>query len=60
MSSTLVPAMKKIVDYSKINVIDVGAARASFLVELDQLVNLEKVFAIGIDPNDHGVSDHYD
>ncbi len=60
MSSTLVPAIKKIVDYSKINVIDVGAARASFLVELDQLVNLEKVFAIGIDPNDHGVSDHYD
>ena len=60
MTSTIVPAMKKIVEYPKINIIDVGAARASFLVELDQLVDLSKVFAIGIDPIDHGISEHYD
>ena len=60
MTSTIIPAMKKIVEYPKINIVDVGAARASFLVELDKLVDLSKVFAIGIDPIDHGIAEHYD
>lgn len=46
--------------YKKINVIDVGAARASFLVELSKVFNLTDVFSIGIDPMDHGVIDQYD
>jgi hypothetical protein len=46
--------------YKKINVIDVGAARAAFLVELSKVFNLTDVFSIGIDPMDHGVIDQYD
>lgn len=60
MTSTIVPALKELKKFDKVNVVDVGAARASFLVELDKLVDLSKVFAIGIDPISHGIEGHYD
>lgn len=60
MTSTILPALEKLKEYQKINVIDVGAARASFLVELEKFFNLEDVYAVGIDPFDHGISSHYD
>lgn len=60
MTSTILPALEKLKQYEKINVLDVGAARASFLVELEKFFNLEDVYAVGIDPFDHGVSVHYD
>ena len=47
-------------NYVNINVVDVGAARASFLVELEKIFNLNDVYAIGIDPFDHNVKGHYD
>ena len=34
-------------NYANINVVDVGAARASFLVELEKIFNLNDVYAIG-------------
>ena len=37
MTSTIVPALKELKKFDKVNVVDVGAARASFLVELDPL-----------------------
>ena len=62
--------------YDKINVVDVGAARGAFLVELEKIFKLEDVYAIGIDPfnypvdngytlpedidDSHRVMDHYD
>ena len=60
MTSTIVPALKELKKFDKVNVVDVGAARASFLVELDKLVDLSKVFAVGIDPISHGIEGHYD
>ena len=47
-------------NYTNINVVDVGSARASFLSELEKIFNLNDVYAIGIDPFDHNVKDHYD
>ena len=46
--------------YDEINVVDVGAARGSFLVELEKIYELKDVYAIGIDPFNHQVKDHYD
>lgn len=60
MTSTIVPALKELKKFNKVNVVDVGAARASFLFELNQLIDLENVYAIGIDPISHDVEDHYD
>lgn len=60
MTSTILPALEKLREYKKINVIDVGAARASFLVELEKFFNLDDVYSLGIDPFDHGVSSYYD
>ena len=34
MTSTIVPALRKLASYEKVNVIDVGAARGSFIEEL--------------------------
>ena len=31
MTSTIVPILKKLIAYDKVNVIDVGAARGSFM-----------------------------
>ena len=58
MTSTLVPALKELTVYEKVNVIDVGSARASFLKELKKVYKKE-VFSIGIDPIDHGVGEIY-
>ena len=60
MTSTIAPSFGELKKYDKINVIDVGAARASFLVELEKYFDLGDVYAVGIDPFDHGVKDHYD
>ena len=46
--------------YDKINVVDVGAARGAFLIELEKIYELKDVYAIGIDPFNHEVKDHYD
>ena len=37
MSSTLIPGMEELKVYDHINVIDVGAARGSFMLELGRL-----------------------
>ena len=58
MTSTLVPALKELTVYEKVNVIDVGSARASFLKELKKVYKKE-VFSIGIDPIDHSVGEIY-
>jgi hypothetical protein len=60
MTSTISPVFKELKQYDKINVIDVGSARASFLVELEKFFDLKNVYAIGIDPIDYGVESHYD
>ena len=60
MTSTISPVFKELKQYDKINVIDVGSARASFLMELEKFFDLKNVYAIGIDPIDYGVESHYD
>ena len=47
-------------NYDKINVVDVGAARGAFLVELEKMYDLSNVYAVGIEPFNHGIKDHYD
>lgn len=45
---------------SKINIVDVGAARGQFLLErLINFFDLSQINSIGIDPFDHGVSKFY-
>jgi len=41
----------------KVNVIDVGAARASFMTELQKVFSRENIFSIGIDPINHHTSE---
>tara|TARA_R100000008_G_scaffold61492_1_gene38823 strand:- start:271 stop:1011 length:741 start_codon:yes stop_codon:yes gene_type:complete len=43
--------------YERLNVIDVGAARASFMNELWHVFPRESVFSVGIDPINHHTSD---
>ncbi len=51
MTSTIVPALKKLCGYEKINVIDVGSARGSFMEELRHIFHPhENITSIGIDP----------
>lgn len=59
MTSTLIPGLQELTKYERINVIDVGAARASFMVELNKLVKGWKIYSIGIDPIDRGFSGYY-
>jgi FkbM family methyltransferase len=59
MTSTIAPVFRELKRYKNINVVDVGAARASFLVELEKVLDLSNVYSIGIDPFDHGVSNYY-
>lgn len=59
MSSTIIPGLLNLKNYKKINVVDVGSARASFLLELGKITDLNNVFSIGIDPVDHEVSHQY-
>tara|TARA_A100001515_G_scaffold52996_1_gene41906 strand:+ start:3657 stop:4280 length:624 start_codon:yes stop_codon:yes gene_type:complete len=60
MTSTIASSFEALKKYDKINVIDIGAARASFLAELERYFDLENVYSIGIDPFDHGEKDRYD
>ena len=51
MTSTIVPVLKKLCNYDKINVIDVGVARGSFIHELGAVFPKENIYSIGIDPH---------
>ena len=59
MTSTIIPGLLELKKYESINVVDVGSARASFMVELTKIVNKSKIYSIGIDPIDRGFSDCY-
>lgn len=58
MTSTLRPVLEELKQYEKVNVVDVGAARGSFMMELNR-VHDSNIFAIGIDPIDHGIGANY-
>ena len=58
MTSTLIPVLNELTEYEKLNVIDVGSARASFITELKKVYKKD-IFSIGIDPIDHGVGEIY-
>jgi hypothetical protein len=45
--------------HNKINIVDIGAARAAFLFELSKVFELSNVFSVGIDPLNHGISNQY-
>ena len=57
MTSTIVPILKTLCDYKEINVIDVGAARGSFMDELSNIFSAagidpkENICSLGIDPS---------
>jgi FkbM family methyltransferase len=59
MTSTLIPGLQELTKYERINVVDVGAARAAFMVELNKLIKGWKIYSIGIDPIDRGFSNQY-
>ena len=59
MTSTIIPGLLELKKYESINVVDVGSARASFMVELTKIVNKSKIYSIGIYPIDRGFSDCY-
>ena len=55
MTSTIIPALKKLTSYEAVNVIDVGAARGSFIEELAGVfvgagLGDVEIYSIGIDP----------
>ena len=58
MSSTLIPGMEELKVYDHINVIDVGAARGSFMQELGKIVDKDKIYSIGIDPKLDGGNEY--
>ena len=45
--------------FDNVNIVDLGAARASFIVELTKYFEFDQIKSIGIDPLDHGVSKFY-
>ena len=45
--------------HNKINIVDIGAARAAFLFELSKVFELSNVFSVGIDPFNRGISNQY-
>ena len=65
MTSTIIPALKKLTSYESVNVIDVGAARGSFMDELagvfvgEELGDVE-IYSIGIDPFHREAEEKYD
>ena len=65
MTSTIVPILKTLCDYKEINVIDVGAARGSFMEELCAIFNKEdldpkaNICSIGIDPSHFEAEEKY-
>ena len=65
MTSTLVPALRKLASYEKVNVIDVGAARGSFIEELAGVfvqagLGDNEIYSIGIDPSHREAEEKYD
>jgi len=65
MTSTIVPALKKLTSYKNVNVIDVGAARGSFMDELAGVfveagLGDNEIFSIGIDPSHREAEEKYD
>lgn len=58
MSSTLIPGMEELKVYDHINIIDVGAARGSFMQELGKIVDKDKIYSIGIDPKLDGGNEY--
>lgn len=61
MTSTIIPGLLQLKGYEKLQVIDVGCARGSFLRELFNIVSDEIVTSIGIDPllNGEGLHTKY-
>ena len=65
MTSTIVPALRKLASYEKVNVIDVGAARGSFIEELACVfvqagLGDNEIYSIGIDPSHREAEEKYD
>ena len=65
MTSTIIPALKKLMSYEKVNVIDVGAARGSFIEELAGVfvqagLGDNEIYSIGIDPSHREAEEKYD
>jgi hypothetical protein len=65
MTSTIIPALKKLMSYEKVNVIDVGAARGSFIEELAGVfveagLGDNEIYSIGIDPFHREAEEKYD
>ena len=65
MTSTIVPALRKLASYEKVNVIDVGAARGSFIEELAGVfvqagLGDNEIYSIGIDPSHREAEEKYD
>ena len=65
MTSTIVPALRKLASYEKVNVIDVGAARGSFIEELAGVfvqagLGDNEIYSIGIDPFHREAEEKYD
>jgi hypothetical protein len=46
-------------EYQTINVVDVGAARAAFIVELNKFYDRDHIHSLGVDPMNHGVEFNY-
>ena len=65
MTSTIIPVLKKLTSYGTANIIDVGAARGSFIDELanvfvgDGLGDAE-IYSLGIDPSHREAEEKYD
>ena len=65
MTATIVPALRKLASYEKVNVIDVGAARGSFIEELAGVfvqagLGDNEIYSIGIDPSHREAEEKYD
>ena len=65
MTSTIKPLLKELTAYDNVNVIDVGAARGSFMEELahvfvDAGLGDTEIFSIGIDPIHREAEEKYD
>ena len=58
MTSTLIPVLEELKEFKKLNVIDVGSARGSFMMELRRVYD-NNIFSIAIDPIDHGIGGEY-
>ena len=65
MTSTIKPVLKELTAYDNVNVIDVGAARGSFMDELSHVfvdagLGDTEIYSIGIDPIHREAEEKYD